>query len=91
MDQSARIFVAGGIDARRSSLCWNGSAPTASRRVVGAAPDEPDLTDAGRVDAFFAGHVRNTCSSRPGNPGASAPTSDRPADLMLDNLLVAAT
>lgn len=59
------------------------------RRIVGAPPREPDLTDARAVDAFFAGERPDYVFLVAGKSGGILANRRIPADLMLDNLLVA--
>ncbi len=59
------------------------------RRLVGVPPDEPDLTDAGRVAAFFAWARPQYVFLAAGKSGGIGANQSRPAELMLDNLLVA--
>jgi GDP-L-fucose synthase len=87
VDGNAKIFVAGGatpvgralLERLRSAGC---------RHLVGAPPDEPDLTDAGQVAAFFAWARPEYVFLVGGKSGGIEVNRTKPADLMLDNLLV---
>ena len=89
MDQNARIYVAGGSTPIGRALLERLRAE-GFRRIVGAPPDEADLTDAGRVASFFAWERPQYVFLAAGRSGGIGANRDRPADLMLDNLLVAA-
>jgi GDP-L-fucose synthase len=60
------------------------------RRLVGVPPDEPDLTCPGQVAAFFFQTRPEYVILAAGKSGGIEANRSRPADLMLDNLLVAA-
>jgi GDP-L-fucose synthase len=89
MDLNASIFVAGGTTPIGRALLERLRAD-GYRRLVGAPPEEPDLTDAGRVAAFFAWARPQYVFLAAGKSGGIGVNQSRPADLMLDNLLVAA-
>ena len=89
MEQNARIFVAGGSTLIGRALLERLRAG-GFRRVVGAPPDEPDLTDAGRVAAFFAWQRPQYVFLTAGRSGGIGANRDRPAELMIDNMLVTA-
>ena len=82
MDRIARIFVAGGSTPVGQALLERLRAD-GFRRLVGAPPDEPDLTDAGRVAAFFAWEHPQYVFLTAGRSGGIGANRDRPADLML--------
>ncbi len=89
MNRNSSVFVAGGTTpigrALLERLCADGF-----YRLVGVPPDEPDLTDAGRVAAFFSWARPQYVFLVAGKSGGIGANQSRPADLMLDNLLVAA-
>ena len=89
MDLNASIFVAGGTTPIGRALLERLRAE-GYRRLVGVPPDEPDLTDAGRVAAFFSWARPQYVFLAAGKSGGIGANQNRPADLMLDNLLVAA-
>jgi GDP-L-fucose synthase len=89
MDLNASIFVAGGTTPIGRALLERLRAD-GHRRLVGVPPEEPDLTDAGRVAAFFAWARPQYVFLAAGKSGGIGVNQSRPADLMLDNLLVAA-
>jgi GDP-L-fucose synthase len=89
MDLNSPIFVAGGTTPLGRALLERLCADR-YRRIVGAPPEEPDLTDAGRVAAFFAWARPQYVFLVAGKSGGIGANQSRPADLMLDNLLVAA-
>src|SRR5262249_37858607 len=60
------------------------------RNVVGAPPDEPDLTDPHQVATFFAEGRPEYVFLVAGQSGGIGLNQSRSADLMLDNLLVTA-
>jgi GDP-L-fucose synthase len=88
MDLNASIFVAGGTTPIGRALLERLRAD-GYRRLVGVPPDEPDLTDAGRVAAFFSWARPQYVFVAAGKSGGIGANLSRPADLMLDNLLVA--
>ena len=88
MDRNASIFVAGGTTPIGCALLERLRAE-GCRRLVGVPPDEPDLTDAGRVAAFFAWARPQYVFLAAGKSGGIGANQSRPAELMLDNLLVA--
>ena len=89
MDLDARIFVAGGSTPIGRALLER-LRTAGFRRLVGAPPDEPDLADAGRVAAFFSWERPQYIFLAAGKTGGIGANRSRPAELMLDNLLVAA-
>lgn len=85
MNRSARIFVAGGdtlVGAALTQLLPG----RGYGRLVGVGPDEPGLTDAGEVDAFFAAAKPELVFLVGGKSGGIGLNRARPAELMLDNL-----
>ena len=87
MDLSARIFVAGGSTPLGRALLERLRA-AGFRRLVGVPPHEPDLTDAARTAAFFSWERPEYVFLTAGKSGGIGANRSRPADLMLDNLLV---
>ncbi len=59
-------------------------------RLVGAPPDEPDLTNAAQVEDFFAETRPEYIFLAAGRSGGIRANMNRPAELMHDNLLVTA-
>jgi len=85
MNRGSRVFVAGGdtlVGAALVELLAGGGFD----RLVGVGPDEPDLTDAAAVEAFFADARPEYVFLVGGKSGGIALNRARPADLMLDNL-----
>ena len=89
MNHFSRIYVGGGDttigwairERLRAAGCTN---------LVGAPPDEPDLTDAGQVEDFFGEARPEYVFFAAGRSGGIARNRAQPAELMLDNLLAAA-
>jgi GDP-L-fucose synthase len=89
MNPHSRIYVAGGdtllgaalLDRLRAEGC---------DRLVGVPPAEPDLTNPGQVEDFFGEHRPEYVFLAAGPSGGIGLNRARPADLMRDNLLVAA-
>jgi GDP-L-fucose synthase len=89
VNPTARIFVAGGgtlagaaiLELLRAAGYCN---------IVGTPPDEPDLSAPGQVEDFFAEVRPEYVFLVAGKSGGIRLNQDRPAELMLDNLLVAA-
>ncbi len=89
MNRTARIYVAGGqtlvgaalLELLRSAGYCN---------LVGTPPDEPDLTVAGQVEDFFGEARPEYVFLVAGKSGGIDLNRQRPAELMLDNLLIAA-
>lgn len=88
MNQQARIYVAGGATLIGASLRERLD-DAGYRNVVGEPPDEPDLTDARQVDAFFALARPEYVFLAAGKSAGIHGNVMRPAELMRDNLLVA--
>ena len=86
MNADARVFVAGGgtligaaiLDALRER---------GHTRLVGVGADEPDHTDPSAVRAFFAAERPEYVVLAAGRSGGIGLNREKPADLMLDNLL----
>jgi GDP-L-fucose synthase len=89
MDQDARIYVAGG-DTLLGRALIDRLGRHGFDNVVGIAPREPDLTRADHVEDFFATTRPEYVFVAAGQQGGIEENRRRPADLMLDNLLVAA-
>jgi GDP-L-fucose synthase len=84
----ARIYVAGGDTPLGASLLER-LRRAGHHNVVGAPPDEPELTCAGQVEDFFAEARPEYVFVAAGRSGGIALNRARPAELMLDNLLSA--
>lgn len=89
MNRTSRIYVAGGDTlvgaALRERLRAGGF-----RNLVGTPPDEPDLTVAGQVEDFFGEARPEHVVVAAGRSGGIRLNQERPAELMLHNLLVTA-
>jgi GDP-L-fucose synthase len=89
MNRTSRIYVAGGDTligaALRERLSSDGY-----RKLVGTPPDEPDLTVMGQVEDFFGEARPEYVIVAAGLSGGIRLNQERPAELMLHNLLVAA-
>ncbi len=89
MKRTSRIYVAGGetllgraiVQRLREEGCAD---------LVGAGAEQPDLTVRGQVEDFFGEYRPEYVFVAAGRSGGIALNRERPADLMLDNLLVAA-
>jgi GDP-L-fucose synthase len=89
VNPTARIFVAGGETLAGTALLE--LLPTVGyHNLVGRPPDEPDLTVAGQVEDFFSEFQPEYVFLVAGDSGGIRLNRERPAELMLDNLLVAA-
>jgi GDP-L-fucose synthase len=89
VNHSSRIWVAGGSTLLGTALIERlGTA--GHGYLVGLLPDEPDLTDAGQVEDFFGEYRPEYVFVAAGKSGGIELNRTRPAELMLDNLLVAA-
>jgi GDP-L-fucose synthase len=86
---SSRIFVAGGPTLIGAALRQRLRA-AGFNRLVGEPPDEPDLTCARQVEDFFAGQRPEYVFLAAGKSGGIRANQAYPAELMRDNLLVAA-
>ncbi len=89
MNLRARIYVAGGTTLAGCALIAHLRA-CGYRNLVGTPPDEPDLTCPLEVREFFATARPEYVFLAAGASGGIGANQRRPADLMLDNLLVAA-
>ena len=89
MNRLSRVFVAGG-DSLLGAALLERLPEQGFTNLVGVGPDEPELTDAAAVEAFFAAERPEYVFLVGGKSGGIALNRARPADLMLDNLRVAA-
>jgi GDP-L-fucose synthase len=89
VNRAARIYVAGGQTLAGAALLKRLRA-AGYRNLVGVPPDDPDLTDAGQVEDFFAEARPEYVFLVAGKSGGIQLNQERPAELMLDNLLVTA-
>jgi GDP-L-fucose synthase len=89
MNRTARVYVAGGDTLLGSALLGRLRAEGFDH-LVGAPPDEPDLTCVDQVEDFFAGARPEYVFFAAGKSGGIALNQARPAELMLDNLLAGA-
>ncbi len=89
MNRTARIFVAGGETLAGAALL-EALEVEGYRNLVGAPPEEPALTDAREVRAFFDKARPDYVFLAGGMSGGIQRNRQCPAELMRDNLLVAA-
>jgi GDP-L-fucose synthase len=89
VNRDARIYVAGGDTLVGAALLERLHA-AGYRNLVGTPPDEPDLIAAGPVEDFFGEARPDYVFLVAGKSGGIRLNQMRPAELMLDNLLVAA-
>jgi GDP-L-fucose synthase len=89
VNRTARIYVAGGETLAGAALLKRLRA-AGYRNLVGTPPDEPDLTLAGQVEDFFGEARPEYVFLVAGKSGGIELNRKCPAELMLDNLLVAA-
>ena len=89
MRASSRIYVAGG-DTLLGAVLRERLATEGYCNLVGTPPDEPDLTVAGQVEDFFGEARPEYVFLAAGHAGGIRLNQQRPADLMLHNLLVTA-
>ncbi len=89
MNHASRILVAGG-DTLLGAALLDLLPEQGFTNLVGAGPDEPDLTDTREVDEFFAAERPEYVFLVGGRSGGIGLNRDRPAELMLHNLRVAA-
>jgi GDP-L-fucose synthase len=87
MKTEARILVAGRNTLVGSALCRE-LARQGCRNVIPDPADEPDWTDAGQVEALFAGLRPEFVFLAAGRSGGIGLNRERPADLMAHNLRV---
>jgi GDP-L-fucose synthase len=86
MKPTSRVFVAGGETLPGSALL-DLLPGKGFGTLVGTGRDEPDLTDARQVNAFFADARPEFVFLVGGPSGGIGRNRSHPADLMLDNLL----
>ena len=89
MNRRSRVFVAGGGTLLGAALL-DLLPDRGFNNIVGVGPAEPDLTDAAAVERFFAAERPEYVFLVGGKSGGIALNRAFPADLMLDNLRVAA-
>jgi GDP-L-fucose synthase len=89
VNRTARIYVAGSQTLAGAALLKRLRA-AGYRNLVGAPPDEPDLTVAGQVEDFFGEARPEYVFLVAGKSGGIERNRKCPAELMLDNLLVTA-
>jgi GDP-L-fucose synthase len=86
---TSRIYVAGG-DTLVGAALRERLRAVGHTRLLGQPPDEPDLTDAAEVEAFFAAAKPEYVFLTAGPSGGIRANQAYPAQLMRDNLLMAA-
>jgi GDP-L-fucose synthase len=86
MKPTARVFVAGS-DTLPGAALLDHLPGEGFVNLVGTSSDEPDLTDARQVDAFFAGARPEFVFLVGGPSGGIGRNRSHPADLMLENVL----
>jgi GDP-L-fucose synthase len=89
MNRDAPVYVAGGDTLAGAALLERLRAD-GCRNLAGAPPGEPDPTDAGQVEDFFARARPEYVVVAAGRSGGIGLNQRRPAELMWHNLLVAA-
>jgi GDP-L-fucose synthase len=87
--RTSRIYVAGGDTLIGAALLEHLRA-AGHERLVGVAPEEPDLTDAEQVEDFFSEARPEYVFVTAGKSGGIQANQARPAELIRNNLLVAA-
>ncbi len=87
MEKQARIYVAGGQTLIGAAILRE-LERQGYVNIVGRRGEEPELTDAFQVDAFFARTVPDYVFLAAGKSGGIRANQKYPAELMLDNLLV---
>ncbi len=87
MKRTSRIYVAGG-DTLIGTALRERLRDSGYEYLVGTPPDEPDLTDAGQVEDFFAETRPEYVFLAAGQSGGIHANRTRPAGLMRHNLLV---
>lgn len=88
VDRQAPIYVAGGETLIGAALLRQLASQGYANRV-GQPPDEPNLRSAEEVDDFFRRERPRYVVFAAGQSGGIQRNRERPADLMLDNLLAA--
>jgi GDP-L-fucose synthase len=89
MKRTSRIYVAGG-DTLIGAAFLERLRASGYEHLVGTPPDEPDLTDPGQVEDFFAEARPEYVCLAAGKSGGIHANRTCPADLMRHNLLVTA-
>jgi GDP-L-fucose synthase len=89
LNHTSRIYVAGG-DTLLGAALLDRLQAAGYDNLLGVPPHEPDLTVAGQVEDFFAEARPDYVFVMAGRTGGIHANQTCPADLMLDNLLVAA-
>jgi GDP-L-fucose synthase len=87
MNRSTRIFIAGGTTLPGAALRTR-LAEAGYGNLVGVPPEEPDLTNSGQTEDFFAEARPEVVFLVAGRSGGIQLNRDRPAELMVDNLVV---
>lgn len=87
MEKNDRIYVAGGQTLIGAAILRE-LERQGYMNIVGRPGEEPELTDASKVDAFFAQTVPDYVFLVAGKSGGIGANQKYPAELMLDNLLV---
>ena len=87
MEKRAKIYVAGGQTLIGAALLRQ-LEQRGYINILGRPGEEPDLTDAAQVDAFFARTAPEYVFLVAGRSGGIGANQKYPAELMLDNLLV---
>jgi GDP-L-fucose synthase len=88
MNKQAKIYVAGGQELIGAALLHQ-LEQQGYTNIVGKPGQEPDLTNPFQVETFFAQTRPDYVFVAAGKSGGIAANQKYPADLMLDNLLVA--
>ena len=88
MDKDARIYIAGEQTVIGAAILRELQSEGYSN-VLNKFEHEPDFTDASQVDDFFARFSPEYVFLAAGKSGGISANKNFPADLMLDNLLVA--
>jgi GDP-L-fucose synthase len=89
LNESSRIYVAGG-DTLIGAALRERLRATGHTRLVGEPAEEPDLTCAAEVEAFFAAAKPEYVFLTAGPSGGIRANQAYPAQLMRDNLMMAA-
>lgn len=87
MNRESKVFVAGG-NALVGAALVQLLGKCGFKNLVGVGPDEPQLTDAWPVEAFFKDERPEYVFLVAGKSGGIGLNRARPAELMLDNLRV---
>ena len=87
MERHSKIYVAGGQTLVGAAILRQ-LERQGYPNIVGRPGEEPELTDATQVDAFFARTAPDYVFLAAGKSGGIGANQKYPAELMLDNLLV---